>query len=950
MIDEILIGLFVFFFLLSSLFIILILSQKRRHENKNQKVQAARAYLFKKYFDQEEITSPVSNRFFLDALLDVNEQIQIDEKTREQITNDLLQMGYFLKQIKKIKSKNKLKRRVAAQFIGLLPSDAGTPVLMKQFAREKDESVRLSILFAMRNNISTDQLKTIMDSLLGSTLLYQERLAVLLGNYCPRINDLVQQYREEATFHFVYPLVRICSFHQDNQLIAYQLHKLDWIIAANPFDKEKNILIKERILKNILEQQPNILTHHQYINHPDSTVREFGISSLAYQPTIQTINLLIDRMDGSEQDEVIVKTISKIVLRERILLDHIIRIFSDLNPYQQRKMAVVCAERIDYIVLKAITNNKEILNKILNLLFELKLIEPLIDFLNTNEDKAIEQFLLSKIQAELSINQDSLEEFRVYLKPHLLQVLGLQSYAYPAQSREKVPPEKKKISWMIKWIAFALLLFPLIYIGIENIKLLKMNFPTIILNYILDVNIYLIFYFFVINLIYIILFILALAGSRKQMSLSRTMKYSFLFTNQLLPGISIIAPAYNEEISIIESVTSLLNLKYPTYEVIVVNDGSKDETLKKLIDHFQLERKHSSHQSFLETKKIRGIYTTKDIPNLVVVDKQNGGKADALNVGINVSKLPYVCGIDADSILESNALLRLASSMFEDTKPTIAMGGNIYPANGFVFDRGQVQKRAIPQELVCRLQTIEYLRAFTSGRIGWSEAKSLMIISGAFGLFQKEALIEAGGYLTSSGVYKKDTVGEDMELVVRLTRLALEKKAPYRVSYVSNAYCYTELPSDWTTLLKQRNRWQRGLIDILSFHRDIAFRPTYKQIGSIGYGYFFIFEFVGPFLEAIGYFMVLLAAALGLLYPTLLLAIFVVSVAFGVVISLSSLFMSEKELLMMSRKETWLLLGYAILENFGYRQLISLHRVYSTFSALKETGQWGTQKRKGFKT
>jgi len=369
-----------------------------------------------------------------------------------------------------------------------------------------------------------------------------------------------------------------------------------------------------------------------------------------------------------------------------------------------------------------------------------------------------------------------------------------------------------------------------------------------------------------------------------------------------------------------------------------------------MIKHFNLSRIHSTHRNNLNTKRVRGVYVTKDIPNLKIVDKYNGGKADALNTGINVANKTFICGIDADSILEGDALLKLASAMLDDTRPILAMGGNIYPANGFTFNKGQVEKRAIPKEMICRFQTIEYLRAFTSGRIGWSSLKSLMIISGAFGLFERNALINAGGYLTSSGAYKKDTVGEDMELVVRLTTEALAKKEPHRVQYVYNAYCYTELPSDMKTLLKQRNRWQRGLLDILSFHRNIAFKPRYKQIGFIGYPYFFFFEFLGPFLEFFGYIILVLALVLGLLNSTIVLAIFTVSIGFGVVISLSSLFMTERDILMMNMKDTLILLAFAILENFGYRQLISVHRVFSSFSALKESGQWGSQNRKGFKT
>jgi cellulose synthase/poly-beta-1,6-N-acetylglucosamine synthase-like glycosyltransferase len=645
----------------------------------------------------------------------------------------------------------------------------------------------------------------------------------------------------------------------------------------------------------------------------------------------------------------VIKTIESIIFTEKNFLDHILGIYHNLNQTQKAKLSIVLAPRIDYIILKLANQNNQLLEEIITIIFSQKIIEPIIDFLNKNSTEEIENLVLNMVKLNLSEDLELTREFRAYVKPEILAKIGLNALALETEAKEKSPVEKKKIIWIVKWIIFAVLLFPIIYLVSIAKDISKLNIGEILQGFVINVNIYLIYYFVTINIIYLILLVLALKGSREQVELAKTKKYSLLFSDSLLPGISIIAPAYNEEISIIDSVTSLLNLKYPNYEVIVVNDGSKDETLNKLIEHFELERKHFSYNDSLATKKVRGIYICKNIPNLVVVDKNNGGKADALNVGINVSAKTFVCGIDADSILESDSLLKLASAMLDDTTPHLAMGGNIYPANGFTFNRGQVETYGIPKEILCRLQTIEYLRAFTSGRIGWSKLRSLMIISGAFGLFHKDTLIRIGGYLTISGSLKKDTVGEDMELVVRLTRDALERKEPLRVVYIYNAYCYTELPSDLKTLSKQRNRWQRGLIDILSYHRKLALKPKFKQIGFIGYPYFFIFEFLGPFFEMFGYLMLIVALALNLLNLEIILAIFTASIGFGIVISLFSLLMSEREIKLMSAKETFILLLYAFIENFGYRQFISLHRVFSSFSALKESGQWGVQKRKGFK-
>jgi len=241
----------------------------------------------------------------------------------------------------------------------------------------------------------------------------------------------------------------------------------------------------------------------------------------------------------------------------------------------------------------------------------------------------------------------------------------------------------------------------------------------------------------------------------------------------------------------------------------------------------------------------------------------------------------------------------------------------------------------------------EYIRAFTTGRIGWSDLKSLLIISGAFGLFYKKDIVEIGGYITSSGILKKDSVGEDMELVVRLTYKQMKQGKKQYIGYIYHANCYTELPSDLKTLLKQRNRWHRGLIDILSYHRRIFLNPHYKQVGMIASPYFYIFEVLGPFFEWIGYLMLALSFILGFLSATIVLAIFGLSILMGIIISLFSLYIQESQSIYMSKKDIFVLTLYAIFENFGYRQMLSIHRVYSLFTALFEKGKWGEQKRKG---
>jgi cellulose synthase/poly-beta-1,6-N-acetylglucosamine synthase-like glycosyltransferase len=284
-----------------------------------------------------------------------------------------------------------------------------------------------------------------------------------------------------------------------------------------------------------------------------------------------------------------------------------------------------------------------------------------------------------------------------------------------------------------------------------------------------------------------------------------------------------------------------------------------------LINYFKLEKEDYIVDYKIRTKPVLGIYKNQSYPKLTVVDKVNGGKADTLNAGINLSIKEYFCGIDADSLLESDALLKISSLVIDEDKENVALGGNILPINGCTVDKGYITDIKVPSGALGKFQMIEYLRAFMAGRIGWAQVNSLLIISGAFGVFKKDRVIEIGGYLTSSGKFNKDTVGEDMELVVRLAMHMRENKLKYKINYSFNANCWTEVPEKIKVLHSQRDRWHRGLIDILTFHKKSIFNPVYGRMGLISMPYFFIFEMMGPLVEIQGYIMVILAGILGLL-------------------------------------------------------------------------------------
>jgi cellulose synthase/poly-beta-1,6-N-acetylglucosamine synthase-like glycosyltransferase len=446
------------------------------------------------------------------------------------------------------------------------------------------------------------------------------------------------------------------------------------------------------------------------------------------------------------------------------------------------------------------------------------------------------------------------------------------------------------------------------------------------------------YYFLVINTVYLLLNILSIPVVTRYME-ERSLDNLPHVQTGFEPPISIIVPAYNEEKTIAASIRSLLQLEYGEYEVVVVNDGSKDETLQVLIREFNLIAFEEAYRVRLKTEPIRTIYYSVMHPNLRIIDKENGGKSDSLNAGINIAHFPLFCSIDADSILQRDSLRRIVRPFLED-QTTIACGGVIRVANGCDVRGGFLVKAGLPTNILALFQIVEYLRAFLFGRLGWTPLNAVLIISGAFGVFRKETVVEVGGYRT-------DTVGEDMELVVRLHRVMREKKRKYRISFVPDPICWTEAPEDLKTLAMQRMRWQRGLCESLILNRSLLFNPKAGTIGWLAFPFMFLFEMFGPVIEVLGYVIMLLSVCFGLISFQAYAAFMSIAIGFGVLLSVSSLLLEELSFHIYPRLGHVVAMGAAaVLENFGYRQINSIWRLMGLFGYLRKSkAKWGKMSR-----
>jgi cellulose synthase/poly-beta-1,6-N-acetylglucosamine synthase-like glycosyltransferase len=437
-----------------------------------------------------------------------------------------------------------------------------------------------------------------------------------------------------------------------------------------------------------------------------------------------------------------------------------------------------------------------------------------------------------------------------------------------------------------------------------------------------------------------ILFISAFA-LRREFQLDRKQTYEDYLSEYNSKPISIIVPAYNEEVGIIQSVRSLLSINYPTYEIIVVNDGSKDQTLEVMINHYDMVEIHKVIRKQIETKPIKRIYQSRLLPYLYLVDKDNGGKADALNVGLNISHFPYVCSLDGDSVLESDAFLKVMKPIIDSNEEVIASGGSIRIANGCEIENGTIRNIGLSNNPLVIMQIIEYLRAFLMGRVGLSKHNLLLIISGAFGVFSKHWVLQAGGY-------KTDTVGEDMELVVRIHRLLKERRVDKKIVYVPDPVCWTEVPESIVYLRRQRSRWHRGLFESLWTHRKLTLNPKYGSIGFISFPYFWIVEFLGPVVELSGYLFIVFSLFFGGVYIEFAILIFFLSCLYGSFFSMAAVLLEEWSLRRYPRiGQIVKLFLYSLSETLWYRPLTLFWRCEGIWQTIKGETSWGEMKRKG---
>ncbi|MCJ8011250.1 glycosyltransferase family 2 protein [Paenibacillus sp. KQZ6P-2] len=448
----------------------------------------------------------------------------------------------------------------------------------------------------------------------------------------------------------------------------------------------------------------------------------------------------------------------------------------------------------------------------------------------------------------------------------------------------------------------------------------------------------------IVNILYFTIMALSYRNISTIYRRTKYSSYNTLSGSELVPPVSLLVPAYNEELTIIENVYCLMTLNYPTYEVIVINDGSGDKTLPVLIKEFKLEKiQNPEIRGTIDTETVRGIYHNPDYPQLFIIDKENGGKADSLNAGINFSHYPLISSIDADSLLEKDALIRMARMYMENPEEMVAIGGDVRIANGCLIENGAVKKISLPRKIWPMFQSIEYLKAFLGGRIGWSHINGLIIVSGAFGLFRKDYVIAVGGY---RGGYP----GEDMNIIIKLHRYMLSHKLPYKVAFCPEAVCWTQAPDTYNIIANQRKRWGRGNLKNMIENRGMLFNPKYKIMGLITMPYNVLFETLNPYFRITGLLALIGYTLLDMTHWRILLTFILLNFLSGYLLGVAAIILEEIAFRRYKKiSDLWKMLLFSALKFVGYHQLGVLWRVQGHIQYLRKNNSWGTMTRQSWK-
>ncbi|MDC7239045.1 MAG: glycosyltransferase, partial [Spirochaetales bacterium] len=664
-------------------------------------------------------------------------------------------------------------------------------LLQKTIGREKSQILRLKMVHILCQTGDPENLNVVAASMEGAEELYKRKVLSLVNEDLQQLTEWADTNRHIESSDGRRIIIQACRTRLREWYSSFLLEiaASDDVPAASEAARvlleiyHDESILRELLQSNSLEIRKEAvfhLFHYSELPTEEETALFFRDSLLS----LTAVSGLIERVRESPRFLPVLFERYQNSQESRVRLGY----------------ASVLAPRIQYFIMRLKKDETGIVGKLLDDVISLELSSPIINFLNSNRNQTLERLLIEALTPHVRSKEHFFNQCHAYLKDSLKKKLNIP-LELETSSEPKIQLTRRDRYYMAALLAGTLAVPFLLFFITRWSQLPYMTGEEKLVSFLLMYHHLFAVYTIAINSIFLALLVESWTVLNRQHSAWSVADKKFLNAPGLLPEVTILAPAYNEEKTIIQNVYSLLSLDYPNLQLIVINDESSDGTLGKLINHFDMELSDFPLSDEISTAPVKGVYRNSRIPNLLVIDKKNGGKADSLNAGLNAAKSEYVCSIDADSLLEPESLTKMMFQSLINKNETIAVGGNVIPVNGCLVKNGGIQEIHLSSNSYSRFQTIEYLRSFIAGRLGWTRINSLLIISGAFGAFLRRDVIGIGGYMTGKGRLTRDTVGEDMELVVRLVRSRHERGEDYNVSYAHNANCWTEVPETLGDLL-----------------------------------------------------------------------------------------------------------------------------------------------------
>ncbi|MBN2658937.1 MAG: glycosyltransferase [Spirochaetales bacterium] len=841
---------------------------------------------------------------------------------------------------KKLKSRRIHVRSEGLLLVELLPQDEQLFLLEKALERETSQLLELKMVEILCSLNLQHSISLIIDVLKRTPAHFRNKIICFLSAYSLQLGAWAARHKDSPDPLIRRLLIIAAEEGQDEWFLPF----LTGQIRADDFE------LRSAAAAILLRKFSRSFDLEHLFTSPYEDMRKKGVEFLIEQDPDAGPEAYLFLLEREDLRSFAVDALSRKVSRSPRLLKESFELFKQSRASEDKLIwAEVLSSRVSYFAFRAEQEDFEDVADLLSRIIELGHYSQIINFLNQNRNQMLEETLKRILLPLIDSHALFRKQCRLYLNEKM-------------QKRWKIPDFEKEVSepkFLLKrgdkvLMGIMMLLVIFLPIGIFLVtRTAPLRFYTsgeLFVSFVFFFHYVFAFYNIAVNSIYFILMLLSWYVINRQQTCWELADRKFLFTPGLLPSISILAPAFNEETTIIQNVYSLMALDYADFEVIVIDDGSSDKTSQVLINQFNMEISEWPSVGAIACAPVQGVYRSREYPGLLLIRKLNGGKADALNAGINYASGEYICSIDADSLLEPDALQKIMIRTLIHRNETVAVGGNVLPSNGSIVSEGMIREIHLPENTYARYQTVEYLRSFISNRLGWSKINSLLVISGAFGVFKRDRIVAMGGYLTGKGKLRKDTVGEDMEAVVHLYEYMKDSKRRFHVDYAYNANCWTEVPETLESLVRQRDRWHRGLVEVILYHKNMLFNRKYGAVGLIAFPYFVLFELLGPFLESMGYLLLIIPFFLGLLNSRIILFMFSIAVVLGILISTLSLFLAEKGVLYFKGRDFRYVVLTAFLENFGWRQFISFLRPVSYFMYTFRRKDKGWQKfqRKGF--